>query len=129
MRASARASMSALVVLALTGCPDPCDNDLKSEATSPDGRWRAVAFNRSCGATTGDSTQVSLLPREDSLPKGSGNVAVFDSGHQPIALDVVLRWQSPDELVVEHPARVRWFRQDAARDGIRIRYVRSPVAP
>ena len=37
---------------------DTCENQLLSEVLSPDQVYRAIVFQRSCGATTGFSTQV-----------------------------------------------------------------------
>ncbi len=39
--------------------PGLCGNDVLSENISPSGHWKAVVSERSCGATTGFSTQVS----------------------------------------------------------------------
>lgn len=41
---------------------DMCGDTILSELPSPDGRLRAVVFDRSCGAVShGSSTQVSVL--------------------------------------------------------------------
>jgi hypothetical protein len=53
-----------------------CGNDLVKEVRSPDGQMNAVVFQRDCGATTGFSTQVSLLSSNKSLPNESGNLFV-----------------------------------------------------
>ena len=37
-----------------------CGNDLVKEVPSPNGKMKAVVFQRDCGATTGFSTQISL---------------------------------------------------------------------
>jgi hypothetical protein len=42
---------------------------------SPDGRRDAVMFQRDCGATTGFSTQISILDT-GGQPAGSGNGSV-----------------------------------------------------
>src|SRR5687767_14406824 len=55
-----------------------CANDILSEARSPDGRARAIVFRRSCGATTGFSTQVSVVRGTEPLPNDPGNVFVAD---------------------------------------------------
>ena len=41
-------------------CSIPCDNEIKHELVSPDGRYTATAFIRDCGATTDFSPQVYL---------------------------------------------------------------------
>ena len=56
-----------------------CGNDVLAEVPSPDRRFRLVAFNRDCGATTGFSTQVSLLKLHEALPNSEGNVFISDA--------------------------------------------------
>src|SRR5687767_10343542 len=53
--------------LLLFGC-DMCGNDIQLTVVSPDRKLKAVVFERSCGATTGFSTQVSVLPADRDLP-------------------------------------------------------------
>jgi hypothetical protein len=38
-----------------------CGNQLYQEVLSPDNKYKAVVFQRDCGATTGFSTRVSIL--------------------------------------------------------------------
>lgn len=54
-----------------------CGNTVVKTARSPDGQLDAVLFERSCGATTGFSTQISIVPASE-LPDGGGNVFVAD---------------------------------------------------
>ena len=58
-----------------------CGNDLVREVRSPSGKMKAVVFERDCGATTGFSTQVSLLLSNKSLPNESGNLFIADTDH------------------------------------------------
>ncbi len=54
-----------------------CDNHVKNRVPSPDGVHVAVVFERSCGATTETSTQISIVDAADAKDvRGSGNVAV-----------------------------------------------------
>lgn len=45
-----------------------CANRVAVEAKSPDNRYKAVIFERDCGATTDFSTQVSILLPSQSRP-------------------------------------------------------------
>jgi hypothetical protein len=67
--------------------PDLCGNDNQQEIISPNGTLKAVQFRRSCGATTGYSTHVSILPASRRLPNEAGNVFVV--GDEPT---VIVRW-------------------------------------
>jgi hypothetical protein len=60
---------------------DGCKNQLLSEIPSPDQNYRAIVFQRDCGATTGFSTQVSVLKIGVTLPNESGNLFVADTNH------------------------------------------------
>ena len=51
-----------------------CGNDIYSETLSPDGELKAVIFQRDCGATTGFSTQVSILDTDETLENDGGNI-------------------------------------------------------
>jgi hypothetical protein len=63
------------------GCADLCENQPLQEVPSPDGKLSAILFQRSCGATTGYSTHVSIVTAEEDVPEGGGNAFVADNGH------------------------------------------------
>jgi hypothetical protein len=60
---------------------DGCKNQLLSETLSPDRVYRVIVFQRDCGATTGFSTQVSVLKIGAILPNESGNLFIADTNH------------------------------------------------
>jgi hypothetical protein len=53
---------------------DLCGNTIVATELSPDRKLKAVLFERNCGATTGFSSQVSVLPSDRDLPNEGGNV-------------------------------------------------------
>ncbi len=55
-----------------------CANTVIAESLSPDSEWKAVLFERSCGATTGYSTQVSLIRSRSDL-ENDGALFRFES--------------------------------------------------
>lgn len=64
-----------------TGCADLlCGNDVIDDVASPSGRNHAVVFHRDCGATTGLSVQVSVLPAGKQLPNETGDAFTADAG-------------------------------------------------
>lgn len=101
-----------LLLSICSGCVDPCGNDEVARVPSPDVKYEAVVFQRDCGATTDFSTQISVLPKGDSLPGAVGNVFIADSSHGAApratwgggpAVDV--RWSANRRLsVATHPA-------------------------
>jgi len=77
---------------------DMCGNGIHAEVHSPDHRYKAIVFQRDCGATTGFSTQVSILKIDAELQNDSGNIFVI-SGH-PEAHALQLTWLSNTELLI-----------------------------
>jgi hypothetical protein len=87
--------------------------------SSPDDSLDAVVFRRDCGATTGLSTQISLLRKGTSLPNGPGNVFSADTnyGVAPSAKwggpPVDVKWSAKRTLIVVTDPAARIFRQDS----------------
>ena len=79
---------------------DMCGNEVHAEELSPDNKHRAVVFQRDCGATTGFSTQISIVGADDELENESGNIFII-SGH-PDETSPVVRWISNSELNIEN---------------------------
>jgi len=104
----------------LSGCAgDLCGNTIGQTVLSPSGQAKAVVFNRDCGATTGFSTHVSVLPSDEELPNDGGNLLVVD-GTVPIAL----RWISESSLSVGSIGNARVFRQESVVADTQVSYVR-----
>jgi hypothetical protein len=84
-----------LAVLALGACGELCKNEIVQTLRSPDGRFDAVVFTRSCAATSGYSTQLSVLAAETVLPDGEGNTLVVRGDPR-----IVVRWETRRRLRV-----------------------------
>ena len=110
--------------------PDLCGNKVLAEAISPDQRHKAVVFQRDCGASTGFSTQVSVIGAQEALPNASGNVFTADDnrGSVPTSAaggpEVQVRWASGRALVITHHAGARVFGQKDAVSGVAVAYER-----
>ena len=78
---------------------DMCGNDMFSEVLSPNGKHKVVVFQRDCGATTGFSTQISIMGSNDELENESGNIYIID-GH-PKDVSPVINWASDTELNID----------------------------
>jgi hypothetical protein len=109
------------------GCSDMCGNTIVSQVTSPDGRRNAVMFQRDCGATTGFSTQVSILNAGKPL-SGIGNVFRADDDHGAARAGewggpwTEIKWLAPDHLQVLYAAKSRLFAQEKDVSGVKITY-------
>jgi len=118
------------LALLLAGCGEamPCENTEVARMTSPDGRHDAVLFERSCGATTSFSSQVSIVARGRKA-EGGGNVLIADDDHgkAPAAAwggpDIDLGWTGPDQLVVRHHPSARLFQTHARVAGVTVVHV------
>jgi hypothetical protein len=108
---------------------DMCANELIASVHSPDGTLTAVVFQRDCGATTGFSTQVSILSAAESLPNRAGNLFVADSDHgkAPSGLgggpEVRVTWSGARSVRLTHHRNARVFVAKPAISGVSAEYV------
>ena len=105
-----------------------CGNQPLHEALSPDQRFKAVAFARDCGASTGFSTQVSIIEARESLSSEAGNVFIADTGGKAPAgpgggPELRLAWVGSGQLRIAHHPDARIYQQLASRLGVAIEYV------
>jgi hypothetical protein len=123
---TSRAAAVPLIIL-LSACSDGCENAVVARNDSADGRHSAVLFQRDCGATTGFSTQVSVVGSTDKL-SGSGNAFRADDDHGAASAGAwggpwaEARWLAPDHLLIRYAAKSRIFKQAEESDGVRITY-------
>ena len=105
-----------------------CGNDLVKEVRSPSGKMKAVVFQRDCGATTGFSTQVSLLSSNKSLPNESGNifVATTDHGNAPAGAWggplVEVSWADDTHLFLRYDKRAGLSKREESLGNVNVRY-------
>jgi hypothetical protein len=55
-----------------------CANTVVTSSTSPNGKWKVVLFERNCGATTGFSSQISLMKLDEELSNEAGNIYIAE---------------------------------------------------
>lgn len=80
-----------------------CGNVLYQDYPAPDQAWKAVVFQRDCGATTRYSTHIAIMAGTDQLtPTTRGNIYVIDG--QPHEVAPTVHWANPTTLVI-HRAR------------------------
>lgn len=93
-------AVSAVVGIYLLG-RGMCGNDIYKEYVSPNRKLKAVVFQRDCGATTGFSTQISVMAAKDDLKNEAGNTYIID-GH-PSEAAPKLFWRNNNELIIYKP--------------------------
>ena len=134
-----RIGIATTVVLCVVGVgglvyllSDVCGNDLVAEHLSPDGKAKLLIFQRDCGATTGFSTQASLVATEAKLSGSSGNlfIAGTDHGIAPSGPgggpDLRVRWEGPKHLLLQHHVKARVFKAERSFNGMEVRYEALP---
>jgi len=99
--------------LVSVACSIPCDNEIKHELVSPDGRYTATAFIRDCGATTDFSPQVYLRRTGNKLA-ATGNVFIGNHSNE-----ITIRWLSASELEISSPGEVAHSMKEF--EGVRVR--------
>jgi hypothetical protein len=108
---------------------DMCANEPFADLPSPDGTLKAIVFRRDCGATTGFSTQVSIIGASESLPNRGGNLFVADTDHgkAPSGIgggpQVRVTWSGPRSVRVGHHRDARVFLAKPAISGVSAEYV------
>lgn len=111
----------------VSACSDQCANTIVSSTDSPDGSHSAILFQRDCGATTGFSTQISVVAKGETL-SGSGNAFRADDDHGAARAGdwggpwASLTWLSNDRLLVRYAQKSRVFEQAANASGVQITY-------
>ena len=94
---------------------DTCQNEVISELANPDGQTKAVIFQRDCGATTGFSTQVSIIQLDNDLKNEGGNVLIADTNHGEAPSDekggpkVEAEWIGNNILKLSYHRKARTF--------------------
>ena len=85
-----------------------CSNEINLDLVSPDKRHKAIIYQRDCGATTGFSTQISIIKNNEKLANESGNVLTSDG--RPNDNDYRLKWLRADELLISstHGKRINF---------------------
>lgn len=105
-----------------------CGNEILAEIPSPSGAHRAVIFQRDCGATTGFTTQVSVLFEKERLSNAAGNVFSADTDHGAAPAgpgggpELLVSWRNDLHLIIWHHSRARAFASATPFKRIAIEY-------
>lgn len=106
--------LSAAVSIGSSACfygSDMCGNDAYEEFPSPNGKLKAVLFERDCGATTPFSTQVSIIENNQKLENAPGNAFIgSDDGRAPLTNHqtmerLEIKWVDDEHMVIRYDAR------------------------
>jgi hypothetical protein len=95
-----------------------CRNEILSTSVSPSGELKAVVFNRNCGATTRNNTQISILSATRELPASAGNLFIMDT-----EANVRVTWTDNSSLTIELSHFGRIVKQLDSASGVGARYI------
>ena len=85
-----------MLAFLIAGCSGgACNNEVVSGKPSPDGAAIAFVFYRRCAAPAQLTTNVSVVPFQESLHDGPGNTLIAP-GEQPVKVI----WENPAALLV-----------------------------
>ena len=86
------------ILLLFGSCINICKNEIQKIEISPDEKYKAIAFIRSCGATTSFSPQVSLLSKNERFSdRNKGNIFIGNNSK-----DIDIYWENNSCLVILH---------------------------
>jgi hypothetical protein len=109
---------------------ETCGNTISSTVPSPTQEWKIVTYSRSCGATSGFSTHISVLKTNQSLPNEGGNAfsAYSEQGRASINEAGLIRieseWLNEKTILVKYDSMATVDEQDDRVNGITIEYKR-----
>jgi hypothetical protein len=113
----------ALLLSICSGCRSLCGNEVLDETESPNGKLKAVVFQRDCGATTGFSFHVSVIASDEKMPSEGGNVFAADDDHGAVAaMYIKTKWESDRSLIIGYPKNSRIFSKRDHIKGVSVSY-------
>jgi hypothetical protein len=95
-----------------------CQNEVSNEIVSPDGRSKAVVFERGCGATSETAVNISVLPRQRTI-----NHADMGNAFQADAFPDSIEWASNDSVVITYPATASVFARQERVGNVNVSYI------
>ena len=93
------------VLLLLSGCDSMCGSEPIHSQVSPNGKMKAVVYDYDCGATTGFSTQVSIIDSDEEITS-SGNILVVDGKR-----NLNVKWLSDAELLISNSTSHKTYKK------------------
>ena len=103
-----------------------CTNRIISEIPSPDGKNKAVIFQRKCGIDSIPSTQVMLLPVSETLQNRKGNLFAVEGNARRVAVNLI--WKSPGTIELTHKSHQSPLRRVNSLMGVSVSYPK-PALP
>jgi len=109
---------------------DSCANQIVDIKISPDKNFQAVTFIRDCGATTGFSTQLSIIKASATFDKSDekGNTLIMSDKIGDGLMDenggakIMANWTEDNKLVILYDSRTETAKRETEYKDIKIEY-------
>ncbi|MBK9980973.1 MAG: hypothetical protein IPP15_00880 [Saprospiraceae bacterium] len=114
------------VVLKSCNIAGDCSNRIYKEVFNSNHEFKVVKFDRGCGATTGNSIQLSILKAVDSLPNEGGNLFICNSkvgGYIERDTSVQITWLTNNEILVKYDRDQTVFKKESLIKNFQITYL------
>ncbi|MDU0458069.1 MAG: hypothetical protein RW306_04985 [Geobacteraceae bacterium] len=105
-----------------------CANKEVSSTPIPSTKYKVVVFARDCGATTGFSTQASIIKSTAKLKNDNGNIFTADCGHGAAPAgpgggpELRVKIIGPSAIELAHHPSAQIFDAQTNYEGISIKY-------
>jgi len=109
-----------LILLLFTSCINICKNEILTISFSPNEKYKAIAFIRTCGTTTNFSPQVSILNKNEKFSDNyKGNIFIGNNSD-----NISIYWESDTCLVVLYNVIDKdIFKKNFKYENIEIKYI------
>ncbi len=110
----------------LTGCSDPCENTIDYTVRSEDGQRAVHVYQRTCGATTGFATHISIRSSDDEIGSSAGNLFTATAGEAKLTKKKTIKtevvWKDKNHLLIRYDAKARVIKKVDQLNGISVQY-------
>lgn len=113
------------IITCLTGCDDLCSNEVIAEKVNNRKTYKLIHFDRNCGATTGNSNQLSIVSIDENLDNEKGNTFIAGSASgSNLEADrgVVAEWLNDSTVLVKYESDLTVFEKVSKVGEINIMY-------
>ncbi|MES2455773.1 MAG: hypothetical protein V4594_09545 [Bacteroidota bacterium] len=113
-------------LMCLVGCTsDLCSNQVIKEKINSSKNYKLIYFDRDCGATTGNSNQLSVIPIDEELDDNHGNIFISESNsgsNSEIDREIVFEWLNDSSISVKYAKDLKIFKKENKVGPINIVY-------
>ena len=122
MTQTLRALAISTLLFLLAGCSlYDCGNDIYQRLDNRYKQYKILKFSRSCGATTGPSTQISVLPFDKELSnEDGGNIFVCNAYINDTSVKV--QWTNDTSILITYKKDLEIFKNDSTFNDVKVKY-------